>query len=99
MLITQDTKMVTRNLELGGGLASSDGGDCMTGIEEPEEQVSAKDGRTHRGRQRRRRGFGRVADSGGGVWGQTGRHSPVRPYHARVSHPLAEGTSKGSEQC
>ena len=42
MLITQDAKNRTRNLELGGGLESGDGGDCMRGIEELEEQVSAK---------------------------------------------------------
>ena len=32
-LITQDTKNGTRNLELGGGLDSGDGGDCAIGIE------------------------------------------------------------------
>ena len=42
MLITQDAKNRTRNLELGGGLESGDGGDCVRGIEELEEQVSAK---------------------------------------------------------
>ena len=47
MFITQDTKNRTRNLELGGGLVRGDGGDCMIGIEELEEQVSAKGGRTH----------------------------------------------------
>ena len=46
MLITQDTKNRARNLELGGGLKSGDGGDCVTGIEGLVEQVSAKDGRT-----------------------------------------------------
>ena len=50
MLITQDTKNRTRNLELGGGLESGDGGDYVIGIEELEEQVSAKGGRTHCGR-------------------------------------------------
>ena len=50
MLITQDTKIRTRNLELGGGLESGDGGDDVIGIEELEEQVSAKGGRTHCGR-------------------------------------------------
>ena len=35
---------MTRNLELGGGLESGDGGGYVTGIEELEEQVSAKDG-------------------------------------------------------
>ena len=47
MLITQDTKNRTRDHELGGGLESGDGGDCVTGIEELEEQASAKGGRTH----------------------------------------------------
>ena len=47
MLITQDTKYKTRNLELVGGLESGDGGDRVIGIEELEEQVSAKRGRTH----------------------------------------------------
>ena len=41
---------MTRNLELGGGLESGDGGGYVTGIEELEEQVSAKGGRTHCGR-------------------------------------------------
>ena len=50
MLITQDTKNRTRNLELGGGLESGDGGDYVIGIEELEEQVSAKGGRTYCGR-------------------------------------------------
>ena len=50
MLITQNTKSKTRNLELGGGLESGDGGDDVIGIEELEEQVSAKGGRTHCGR-------------------------------------------------
>ena len=50
MIITQDTKNRTRNLELGGGLESGDGGDYVIGIEELEEQVSAKGGRTHCGR-------------------------------------------------
>ena len=49
MLITQDTKNRTRNLELGGGLENDDGGDVI-GIEELEEQVSAKGGRTRCGR-------------------------------------------------
>ena len=39
-----------RNLELGGVLESGDGGDCVIGIGELEEQVSAKGGRTHCGR-------------------------------------------------
>ena len=47
MLITRDKKNRTRNLELGGGLESGDGGECVIRIEEVEEQVSAKDGRTH----------------------------------------------------
>ena len=50
MLITQDTKSWTRNFELGGGLESGDGGDYVIGIEELEEQASAKVGRTHCGR-------------------------------------------------
>ena len=50
MLITQDTKNKTRTLELGGGLESGDGGDYVIGIEELEEQVSAKGGRTPCGR-------------------------------------------------
>ena len=50
MLFTQDTKNKTRNLKLGAGLESGDGGDCVLGIEELEEQVSAKGGRTHCGR-------------------------------------------------
>ena len=50
MLITQDTKNKSRNLELGGGLESGDGGDYVTGIEQLEEQASAKCGRTHCGR-------------------------------------------------
>ena len=43
-------KKTTRNLELGGGLESGDGGDYMIGIEEVEEQVPAKYGKTHCGR-------------------------------------------------
>ena len=43
-------KIKTRNLELGGGLESIDGGDYVIGIKELEEQVSAKGGRTHCGR-------------------------------------------------
>ena len=50
MLITQDIKNRTRNLDLGGGVESGDGGDCVIGIEELEEQVSAKGGRTRLGR-------------------------------------------------
>ena len=50
MLTTQDTKNRTRNLELGDGLVIGDGGDYVIGIEELEEQVSAKGGRTHCGR-------------------------------------------------
>ena len=55
MLITQDTKNRTRNLEVGGGLESGDGGDCVIGTEELEELVSAKGGRTHCGRPREAR--------------------------------------------
>ena len=50
MLITQDTKNRTRNLELGGDLESGDGGDYVMRVEELEEQVSAKGDRTHCGR-------------------------------------------------
>ena len=50
MLITQDTTTRTRNPELGGGLENDDGGDDVIGIEELEEQVSAKGGRTRCGR-------------------------------------------------
>ena len=50
MLITHDAKIRERNLELGGGLESGDGGDYVIGIEELEEHVSAKGGRTHCGR-------------------------------------------------
>ena len=50
MLIAQDTTNKTCNLELGGGLESGDGGDYVIGIEELEDQVSAKSGRTHCGR-------------------------------------------------
>ena len=39
-----DTKTKSPNLKLGGGLESGDGGDCVIGVEELEEQVSAKDG-------------------------------------------------------
>ena len=42
MLITQDTKKKTRNVELGGGLESGDRGDYVIGYEELEEQVPAK---------------------------------------------------------
>ena len=34
MLITQDMGTWTRNHDLGGGLESVDGGDCVVGIEE-----------------------------------------------------------------
>ena len=50
MFITQDTKSKTRNLELGSGLESRDVGDYVNGIEYLEGQVSAKDGKAHRGR-------------------------------------------------
>ena len=36
MLITQDINNRTSNLELGGGVESGDGGDCVIGIEELE---------------------------------------------------------------
>ena len=57
MLITQDTKNRTHNLELGGGLESGDGGECVIGIEELEKQVSAKGGRTHCGRPQEARNW------------------------------------------
>ena len=44
------TQKTTRNVELGGGLDSGDGGDYVIGIGEVEEQVPAKVGRTHGGR-------------------------------------------------
>ena len=50
MLITQDTKNGTRNLELGSGMESGNGGDCVIRVEELEERVSSKRGRTHCGR-------------------------------------------------
>ena len=50
MFITQDRKKKTRDLELGGGLKSGDVGDDVIWIEELEEQVPAKSGRTRCGR-------------------------------------------------
>ena len=50
MLITQDTENRIRNLELGGDLENGNAGDGVIGIEELEEQVLAKGGRTHYGR-------------------------------------------------
>ena len=50
MLITQDTENRIRNLELGGDLENGNAGDGVIGIEELEEQVSAKGGRTCCGR-------------------------------------------------
>ena len=50
MVLTQNTKNMTRTLELGGGLEGGDDRDYVIGIEELEEQVSAKGGRTHCGR-------------------------------------------------
>ena len=50
MLISLDTKKKTPNLELGGGLESGDGGGDVIRVEELEEQVPAKGGRTHCGR-------------------------------------------------
>ena len=44
MLLSQDAKNRTHNLELGGGLESGDGGNYVIGIEELEEHVSAKRG-------------------------------------------------------
>ena len=46
MLLMQNRTNRTRNLELGGGFEMGDSGDCVIGIEELEEQVSAKGGRT-----------------------------------------------------
>ena len=46
-LITQDRKEKIRNLDLGGGLVSGDGG---LEIEELEKQAQPKGGRTHCGR-------------------------------------------------
>ena len=57
MRMTQDTKNGTRNLDLGGGLENDDGGDYVIGIEELEEQVSAKGDRTHCGRPHEARSF------------------------------------------
>ena len=45
-----DTKAKTHNLELGGGLEDSDGGDRLIVMEEREEQVGAKGGGTRGGR-------------------------------------------------
>ena len=45
MLVTQDTKIKTRNLELGSGPESGDVADYGIGIEELQD--SAKGGRTH----------------------------------------------------
>ena len=42
MLITQDTKQKTSNLELGGGLESGDGRDDAIRIEEEEEERPVK---------------------------------------------------------
>ena len=50
MLITQDTKNRTRNVELVGGWESGDGGDYVIGIEELNDKVSVKGGKTHCGR-------------------------------------------------
>ena len=50
MLITEDTKIRTRNPGLGGGLESGDGGDYVIGIDELDEQVLAKGGKKHCGR-------------------------------------------------
>ena len=52
MLITHDTKNRARNLELGGGLESGDGGDNVIGIEELKDKVLVKGGKTHCGRPR-----------------------------------------------
>ena len=60
MLITQDTKNRARNLESGGGLESGDGGDCVIGIEELEEQVSAKGGRTRCSRPHEAQNLGNI---------------------------------------
>ena len=50
MPVTQDTKIKTRNVELSSGLESGDVADYGIGIEELEEQVSARGGRAHYGR-------------------------------------------------
>ena len=50
MPITQDTKNRTRNVELVGGWESGDGGDYVIGIEELNDKVSVKGGKTHCGR-------------------------------------------------
>ena len=50
MLNTRDTKKKTRNLELSGDLESGDGRYYVMGVEELEEQFSAKGGRTPCGR-------------------------------------------------
>ena len=73
---------------------------CAAGKQKEPQHVWVSEFRRGelRGRPRRRRGFGRVVDSGG-VWRRTGRHSPVGPSHARASHAPGEGTSAGSEQC
>ena len=63
MHMTHDTKNRTRNLELSGGLESGDGGDYVIGIEELEEQVSAKGGRTHCGRPHEARSLLRCEQS------------------------------------
>ena len=47
VLITQETKVKPRNIKLGGGLQGGDGRDDVIGIEEQEEQVPAKGGRTN----------------------------------------------------
>ena len=57
MVLTQNTKNMTRTLELGGGLEGGDDRDYVIGIEELEEQVSAKGGRTHCGRMHEARGL------------------------------------------
>ena len=60
IFITQDAEPKTRNLELGGGLESGDGGGCVIGIEELEEQVSAKGGRTLRSTARSSKGLWKI---------------------------------------
>ena len=47
MLITQETQVKSRNIELGGGLEGGDGGDGVIRIEEQEGQVPAKRGSTY----------------------------------------------------
>ena len=71
MLITQDTKNRTRDLELGGSLESGDGEDYVMGIEELEEQVPSKGGRTRCGRPHEARS----------LWWKIVKKVPAGPRH------------------